>query len=907
MKNKALKIMSYIIIFTLLIGTFKWSEVKAEPVSSSDKNLTIDKTAEEIGYKKYEITLNIKGTPQKRPIDVILAIDCSDSMGDSGFLSHSSLYYAKNAAKNFASELLQNGNESNNRIAVVKFNDKGSKVQGLTNNLSSVDDALDSLKANGNTNIKDAFLISKNEVISNARKDAEKVIILLSDGVPNRPKNDPLGEAVKEGKNAGKISSVFTVGLLKHVSKGDKENARYVLKNCQNSGYYETDDGSGLNDIYTKIFDEINVAARNSIVTDVLSNKFKLVSGSLTCNKGTKPSYDETQRKIAWEIGNIKDETYVMKYEIEALDTTRGNNIPTNDFANISYTDNNGASATLAFPIPRVNVLDAVDYLKLNKSAAFTQNRDYEVNLSIKGAKVQGGPMDVILIIDTSGSMGFYNEGSRTSLQYAKEAAKSFSLKVLKDNKNRIGIVSFSDDTEKMDFTNDISTVNNYLDGLNPAGGTNIDKAFRIGDAMMKNTGRSSSQKAIVLLTDGVATCFGDDATVPSTYIDGSDFSDTGYYPNYPRKATDATNKAYESGREAQKTSSVFTVGLMGYLYNDEHDTDHLTYNLAVDTLKKSQNGGYYETKTAADLSDIYNKISDKIDYLAKNAVVTDIIPEGFTLVQNAYGAGKSFYVSEGTDMPVLSGNTITWNARTIGSDTVILKYMLRAEDNYYGDSVPTNVSAVLNFKDPNGKDKSAHFNRPLVSVAKLPSSIEVTKKAFLDSNYSIEAGSVNKAEIGKPIYYKFTIKNTGMLKANNLSFKDEIVSLNNIKIYDKEGRVINSISNLEKGKEIKLCDFLDPNDYITILCQMTVTYDFVGGIINHADVTGNVLYKHVDVNVDDGMPKEELVNLSCADSSYVDVVHGELPYVGDSNALDILYILLAIVGISIIKIKKNG
>ena len=887
----------------MFAGLIKYSAARAAPVSSNDNAITIDKTAAEIGYKKYEITLNIKGTPVKRPLDIVLAIDCSKSMGESSFSSHSSLYYACMAAKNFAAKVLSNSNTSNNRISIVKFSDNATSMLPLTNSLDNVNSTLDALYAGGNTNITDAFLKSENEIRGRGRQDAEKVIILLSDGVPNRPSGNPKDSAINEGKNAQKLCGVFTVGLLKHVGKGDKEEARRVLKACQNKGYYETDNGSGLDNIYTQILDEINVAAKNSIVTDVISSKFRLVSNSITYTKGEAPIYDEGQRKITWNVGTIKNESCTMKYQIEALSTTKGNNIPTNDNADLKYNDWGGNLITLPFPVPTVNVIDASDILKLNKSAQSAGNRDYEVNLNITGALVKSKPLDVALVIDTSGSMG---GNSKSSLDYAKEAAKSFASKIISDNtENRVAVVSYASYTSALSYTNDEIAIDNKINGLNADGGTNIDKAFRDTETLIASNGRSEAEKAVVLLTDGVATEYGDGAETPDHYSDGLPFNGD-YYPNYPRKDTPATVSAYESGRALHNKAMVFTVGLTGALYSDGNDTDHLTYNLAVDTLRKAQNEGFYETKAAADLTLIYDRIANKIEYIAKASVVTDVIPEGFTLIQDAYGEGKTFDFSQGTDVPTVSGKTITWNVKTVGNETVSLKYKLRADSNYYGNEVPTNVYARLNYKDPNDEDKTSEFNRPFVKVEKLSSSIGLEKKAYLDENYTIEAGDKNKAEVGKPLYYKFTITNNGAISLNSICFKEVTLNLKKAKIYSSSNKLIGSYDNITHDVQISLGDSLNPGDYIVLKAYADVTKDFVGGVINKAEVTSTALYKHVEKGINNGNALDESVNVNNADSAYVDVKHGELPFVGDNSPLGILYLLLALTGLTIVKLSKE-
>ena len=86
-------------------------------LSSYTDTVAVSKSAQRTqGCRAYQVTLGITGTPPpEKPVDVILVVDCSNSM-DSG--SPSSLYYAKEAAKEFAEQVLQN---SANKVAVVSF------------------------------------------------------------------------------------------------------------------------------------------------------------------------------------------------------------------------------------------------------------------------------------------------------------------------------------------------------------------------------------------------------------------------------------------------------------------------------------------------------------------------------------------------------------------------------------------------------------------------------------------------------------------------------------------------------------------------------------------------------------------------------------------------------------------
>ena len=294
---------------------------------------------------------------------------------------------------------------------------------------------------------------------------------------------------------------------------------------------------------------------------------------------------------------------------------------------------------------------------------------NFQVELNITG-KAPSKPVDVVIVIDISGSMG---EGSSpTSLDYAKSAAKSFSYNILHTNpQSRVGLVSYSDTATKvLDFTSTPSTVNTSINGLTASGYTNIDAG--IYTAYHGFTFRAGCKygSTIVLLTDGVANR---DRSGDSCVT-------------WPTTTTLCTSAAINSGIAAQKVALIYCIGLLG----DVHTNYPTSENIARNTLIAMQNGGYYQTYQGADLSGIYASISSKLNIAAVNALVIDTVANTFNIISGTVNLIPSNRGTAGT-----VGNVITWTIPTLTSETLKLKYNVTAKSGTCGTQSVNSLANV--------------------------------------------------------------------------------------------------------------------------------------------------------------------------------------------------------------------
>lgn len=268
---------------------------------------------------------------------------------------------ATNVSKEFASSILSyNGNQ----VAVIGFShgsEKGGadenaiKVkQGLTNNPTDVDKAINNMKADGGTNYTAALDKAYTYLKSRSDQTRPGYVIFISDGAPGlsgESQNNSKWNGSEQAtsiKNAG--YTLYTVGIaldgnaaayLKSLASAD-QNEHFI--NVTGTNYAEQ-----LSETLKQWADKIKVtpttkpAGTGAVLTDLINtNDFEYVAGSASPNLKV-----EDNKTVTWEIGTIPEEGASASFKIKAGAGVYGNNIPTNENVYLTYKDVNGADATM--------------------------------------------------------------------------------------------------------------------------------------------------------------------------------------------------------------------------------------------------------------------------------------------------------------------------------------------------------------------------------------------------------------------------------------------------------------------------------------------------------------------------------------------------------------------------------
>lgn len=120
------------------------------------------------------------------------------------------------------------------------------------------------------------------------------------------------------------------------------------------------------------------------------------------------------------------------------------------------------------------------------------------------GWALQPDPVDVVLVIDTSGSMAG-TDVSPNRMAAARNAAKEFVAQMdLESGRDRVAVASFSSTvTIHQPLTDVPATVNAAIDGLTANGATIMRRGYYEGIRHLKEEGRPRAVKAVILMSDG--------------------------------------------------------------------------------------------------------------------------------------------------------------------------------------------------------------------------------------------------------------------------------------------------------------------------------------------------------------------------------------------------------------------
>lgn len=326
--------------------------------------------------------------------------------------------------------------------------------------------------------------------------------------------------------------------------------------------------------------------------------------------------------------------------------------------------------------------------ITLTKTAAPVEREDdvYEVTLTATTSqKVTPKPVEVVFVLDGSGSMGWctenppkghihYNGGWCLKTMAKKNHSKSrwnIAINAINQMVQNIGEDGVT--YKYVLFSSDAEIVTSYDKNTKPEGYTNLTEGVEKGIATFsKNSG---ADKVMIIVADGE--------------------SDNGYPTNQATAFKNAGGKIY-------------TVGFLfsGNKFN----------NLS------SGNGYHFTADNADQINLAMNTITQNIAGL-----ISDPMGENVTLLQDR-GISVELNGQDTTPATVLNGNTIRWTKTDGFSGTVTMKYQVQVKDSAKTGkvlSIPLNGNATFNYVY-NGAPHSVAFPQPAAQAATLTVSYKV-------------------------------------------------------------------------------------------------------------------------------------------------------------------------------------
>ena len=290
-----------------------------------------------------------------------------------------------------------------------------------------------------------------------------------------------------------------------------------------------------------------------------------------------------------------------------------------------------------------------------NKYIAYNANTaDYTLNLDVTGAKGDTPGVDVLFVIDTSGSMADKTslwgttDGLLTTLKSLLTEQDGIIDKIFEKtgNVNSVAFVSFAGKSQTRATswyqTSGKESFKQEINALKATGGTNWTYAMMKASEVLGQKSSSKNEKVVVFLSDGAPTF-----SVNSRGNETGNGSDTknSYY-------TDAANKV--SNSSSLKNAQMYSV----YLTSDTQ-TGMKTFS---DKLSNS------ELVNGTNLATALEEILSKVIPTYKNVVITDTLSEYVDFAESTptitvtkkSAAGAETTLSSSEYTASVSGKTIT-------------------------------------------------------------------------------------------------------------------------------------------------------------------------------------------------------------------------------------------------------
>ena len=308
---------------------------------------TVEKTDEEGIYK---VTLTAKGknkvTTESQYADIytVVVLDTSGSMEKEVCVNRPFPYIfckdwadikypeAVKGTKVFANTLLSK--YSNAQLALLTFSSNVEKARDFDNKGF---DNVNYPTPNGLTNLG-AAIQKADEMLAEKKKsdtNAKLYMVILSDGYPERQTVNHT-TAANHAKNVTGVE-IFTIGY------DTDENTQKLLQGvATDANHYSNADGNNVAQKFTDIAGSIETsvpAGRNATITDTIADGFSYVEGS-----GNNATVDG--KKISFNLDEITEEGEAVLFKIKIDKDLPTDWYPTNDKADITYTDVSDESVT---------------------------------------------------------------------------------------------------------------------------------------------------------------------------------------------------------------------------------------------------------------------------------------------------------------------------------------------------------------------------------------------------------------------------------------------------------------------------------------------------------------------------------------------------------------------------------
>jgi Mg-chelatase subunit ChlD len=260
--------------------------------------------------QQFQVQIEIVGTPGcdqqavKRQVDVVLLMDCSDSMNTRTGMIGTRLSVSKKAAKRFVRCVI----DLRDRVGLVSFADAAQPMQELTNREKDIIAAVKRIEAAGSTAMKTGIQEAVNMLTRAERRNTSKVILLLSDCAPTDSPSEVL-EAAKEARQAGIRLIVVGIG------EADQDFLSELVENPEDFRYVY--DYQGLDEAFMSTARQLLApvsATKLTYLHKYDAEKFELIPES------DKPQADKPcLGNLVWTLDELDERPQYFEYKVKPL------------------------------------------------------------------------------------------------------------------------------------------------------------------------------------------------------------------------------------------------------------------------------------------------------------------------------------------------------------------------------------------------------------------------------------------------------------------------------------------------------------------------------------------------------------------------------------------------------------
>ncbi|RHN36806.1 VWA domain-containing protein [Collinsella sp. AF29-7AC] len=461
---------------------------------------------------------------------------------------------------------------------------------------------------------------------------------------------------------------------------------------------------------------------------------------------------------------------------------------------------------------------------KTVKETAANEESDFLTTLSAisstSDTTVSGKPLDVVLVLDASGSMNdpMGSGDSTKRIRALKTAANSFIDAIAKENakisdeskQHQVAIVKFSgnmagwvgNDTylewgyrcnysqtmKKLTLCkgNDATNLKSTVDSIRPNGATRADYGLRLANGVF-SSGRADAKKIVVFFTDGSPTSSsGFEAEVANSAIrsaknlknKGTDIYAIGIFDG-ANPNDDPTEK--RTSRENKFMHAVSS----NYPDANSYKSDELG--------TRAENSDYYKSATSAsELEKIFEEISGSI------------IQAGYpTEVHGGYGEHKSGYITFtdelGDFMQVDNFTSVVYNGETFTNPAIKTEGNI---DTYKFEGAAANLVITVQHAEKN-KPRTGDIVTVKIPASLIPLRHFKTKDGMLtvDNTEPVRVSytsSVKKDALDNLFTPEQVVGLEDYIKSNTTTAKDDSKTVNFYASKWKNGALGDTIANFE-------------------------------------------------------------------------------------------------------------